>query len=66
KYYMSPKQNQFRIKDFIYITNPEKTTNLSEDTKQNVLDSILKKKERLRLRIADYTARKKAATAEAI
>ena len=59
-YYMSPtKEGVFRIKKTLYITNPEKTMNLTETTQLAIVDSITKKAKRLNKRIVDLREKQK-------
>lgn len=52
-YFMKPKDDVFRIDDKIYITNPEKTMNLSEVDKANIVKSMANHKNRIKKRIDD-------------
>ena len=40
--FKTPKNDSFKINGFVYITNPEKTMNLSPIAKLNVISSIKK------------------------
>ncbi len=53
-YYLRAKENTFRINKLPYITNPDKTMNLTEETKLRIQDSLLKRKERINNRIKEY------------
>lgn len=46
-YYLTPKDNTFRIDNLPYITNPEKTMNLTEVEKLKVVDSMMQREKRL-------------------
>ncbi len=52
-YYMKPKEGIFRIKKLPYVTNPEKTMNLTEVERGKVAEAILKRSERLKARIKE-------------
>ncbi len=52
-YYLTPKEGVFKIKKLPYITNPEKTMNLTEETKLRVTEYITKKEKRLGSRIIE-------------
>ncbi len=53
-YYLRAKENTFKIGKLPYITNPDKTMNLTEETKIRIKDSLLKREERLTKRILEY------------
>lgn len=52
-FYMVPKDGVFRIRDNPYITNPEKTMNLTDEERNRVMDYILKREKRIHDRITD-------------
>lgn len=52
-YYLTPKENKFRIGGLPYITNPEKIFNLSNDTKLQVVDSIMRNRESIKKRLKE-------------
>lgn len=54
-YYRTPKDGQFKIDKLLYITNPEKTLNLSSEDRTKVMDAITQRSARLKKRIQEYT-----------
>ncbi len=56
-YYLTPKEGVFKIKKLPYITNPDKTMNLTEDTRDRIKDSMFNKKEKIKARIKEYESR---------
>lgn len=58
-YYLTPKEGVFKIKKLPYITNPDKTMNLSEETRNKIDESITHKKERIKNRVAEYKLKQK-------
>ena len=58
-YYLTPKENVFKIKKLPYITNPDKTMNYTDETKLRIKDALLKKDERLKKRITEYKIKQK-------
>jgi len=57
-YYKKPEENQFKIDNLPYVTNPEKTMNLSDFQRKMVVDSLLRRQERIQRRINDLIAKK--------
>ncbi len=57
-FFMTPKEGVFRIKNNPYITNPEKTMNLTEAEQKRVMESLLKRENRLKARIKEITKQK--------
>ena len=55
-YFLTPKDGVFKIENLPYVTNPEKTMNLAQKDRENVLDSLLKRRQKLKVRIDDYKA----------
>ena len=58
-YFLVPKEGVFRIKKLPYVTNPEKTMNLTEEERKSVLDALLKRKVRLEGRIKEFEGKVK-------
>ena len=58
-YYLTPKEGVFKINKLPYVTNPEKTMNYSEETKQKIKLFIASKNERLNTRIKKAEEKKK-------
>lgn len=63
EYYKVPKDNQFRIGNKIYITNPEKVLSMSDDDriKDKIKEGLDKKRKRLEARIAEFEKQKEIA-----
>jgi hypothetical protein len=59
-YYKVPKDGIFKIKGLPYITNPEKTINLTAEERERVMDYVLRREERLKKRIAELDEKKKS------
>ena len=58
-YYLTPKEGVFKIKKLPYVTNPEKTMNLTEETQLKVTEYITKKESRLGKRIIEFEQKQK-------
>lgn len=58
-YYKVPKNGIFRIDKLPYITNPEKTLNLSPIERKKVIDGLLNREIRLKGRIAEVNKKKR-------
>ena len=57
-YYQTPKENTFRIDSLLYVTNPEKTMNLSEVDKVRINFSLAERENKLKERINTLEQRK--------
>jgi len=57
-HYIKPKNNSFKIDDLLYITNPMKTMNFSEETKNKIKIGMAFKENRLNKRITELKERK--------
>ncbi len=58
-YYLTPKENVFKIKKLPYITNPDKTMNYTDETKLRIKDSLFNKDRKLNARIVEYKKKQK-------
>ena len=52
--YMAPKEGIFRIKKLPYVTNPEKTINLTQEERNIVMESLFRRQQRLQKRINEF------------
>lgn len=55
QYYKTPTDGIFMIQKKMYITNPDKLTSLSPEMLEKVKKSVQKKKEKMQLRILEFT-----------
>jgi len=63
-YYKVPKDNKFKIGGLPYVTNPEKTMNLSDADKDRIIDALKKREERLKQRITSLQRKKQVIDAQ--
>jgi len=53
--FLTPKDGKFMIDNLPYVTNPDKTMNLDDEDRTKIVDSLLKKEEKLMRKIAELT-----------
>lgn len=58
EYFKVPKDGVFRIKKSPYVTNPEKTMNLTQEEKEKIIDALGKKEQRISARIKEIEKKK--------